>query len=124
MVLALHDVPGSDIPMPPMRETMLAAVQAAMLHFNETMKIVDDLKLCLVRNRTNLPFVTSDNTELLYVDPGRAHELPELCNGLGFKNLIYMAIQARHFHSKWVLAAENRSLCGAGRLQPYPRVAF
>ncbi len=51
------------------------------------------------------------NTELLYVDPSRQHELPELYNGLGFKNLIYMAIQARHFHSQWLLTAENRPLC-------------
>ena len=51
------------------------------------------------------------STELLYVDPGREHELPELYNGLGFKNLIYMAIQARHFHSQWLHTAENRPLC-------------
>lgn len=51
------------------------------------------------------------NTELLYIDPSRQHELPELYNGLGFKNLIYMAIQARHFHSQWVTTAENRPLC-------------
>ncbi|TCI00715.1 ATP-dependent endonuclease [Roseococcus sp. SYP-B2431] len=51
------------------------------------------------------------STELLYVDPNRQHELPELYNGLGFKNLIYMAIQARHFHSQWVMTAENRPLC-------------
>jgi putative ATP-dependent endonuclease of OLD family len=51
------------------------------------------------------------NTELLYVDPSREHELPELYNGLGFKNLIYMAIQARHFHSQWLMTAENRPLC-------------
>lgn len=51
------------------------------------------------------------STELLYVDPSRQHELPELYNGLGFKNLIYMAIQARHFHSQWVMTAENRPLC-------------
>jgi predicted ATP-dependent endonuclease of OLD family len=51
------------------------------------------------------------NTELLYVDPSRQHELPELYNGLGFKNLIYMAIQARHFHSQWLMTAENRPLC-------------
>lgn len=51
------------------------------------------------------------STELLYVDPDRKHELPELYNGLGFKNLIYMAIQARHFHSQWLLTAENRPLC-------------
>lgn len=51
------------------------------------------------------------NTELLYVDAGRQHELPELYNGLGFKNLIYMAIQVRHFHSQWLATAENRPLC-------------
>lgn len=51
------------------------------------------------------------STELLYVDPSRQHELPELYNGLGFKNLIYMAIQARHFHSQWLATAENRPLC-------------
>jgi putative ATP-dependent endonuclease of OLD family len=51
------------------------------------------------------------STELLYVDPSRQHELPELYNGLGFKNLIYMAIQARHFHSQWVTTVENRPLC-------------
>lgn len=51
------------------------------------------------------------STELLYIDPTRQHELPELYNGLGFKNLIYMAIQARHFHSQWVMTIENRPLC-------------
>lgn len=51
------------------------------------------------------------STELLYIDSSRQHELPELYNGLGFKNLIYMAIQARHFHSQWVMTAENRPLC-------------
>lgn len=51
------------------------------------------------------------NTELLYVDSARQHELPELYNGLGFKNLIYMAIQARHFHSQWILTPEKRPLC-------------
>lgn len=51
------------------------------------------------------------STELLYIDPSRQHELPELYNGLGFKNLIYMAIQAQHFHSQWVMTLENRPLC-------------
>lgn len=51
------------------------------------------------------------STELLYVDPSRQHELPELYNGLGFKNLIYMAIQARHFHSQWLMTTEDRPLC-------------
>lgn len=51
------------------------------------------------------------NTDLLYVDTIRGHELPELYNGLGFKNLIYMAIQAKHYHSQWVRTPENRPLC-------------
>ena len=51
------------------------------------------------------------STELMYVDAKHQHELPELYNGLGFKNLIYMAIQARHFHSQWLMTAENRPLC-------------
>jgi putative ATP-dependent endonuclease of OLD family len=53
----------------------------------------------------------SGNTDLLYVDAERGHELPELYNGLGFKNLIYMAIQAKHYHSQWVRTAQNRPLC-------------
>lgn len=51
------------------------------------------------------------STELIYVDARRNHRLPEPYNGLGYKNLIYMAIQARHFHSQWVATAENRPLC-------------
>ncbi|HEY9219029.1 MAG TPA: ATP-dependent endonuclease [Phenylobacterium sp.] len=51
------------------------------------------------------------STELIYVDAARNHRLPEPYNGLGFKNLIYMAIQARHFHSQWIATTENRPLC-------------
>jgi len=51
------------------------------------------------------------STDLLYVDPMSNHELPELYNGLGFKNLIYMAIQAKDFHSQWARTAQNRPLC-------------
>jgi predicted ATP-dependent endonuclease of OLD family len=51
------------------------------------------------------------NTDLLYVDAVRSHELPELYNGLGFKNLIYMAIQAKHYHSQWLRTPTNRPLC-------------
>ncbi len=50
------------------------------------------------------------NTDLLYVDAARGHELPELYNGLGFKNLIYMAVQARDYQSQWMRTAEDRSL--------------
>lgn len=51
------------------------------------------------------------NTELLYIDQDRKHELPELYNGLGFKNLIYIAIQIQHFYSQWLMTAVNRPLC-------------
>lgn len=51
------------------------------------------------------------NTELIYIDPNQGHDLPELYNGLGFKNLIFMAIQARHFHSQWLITPLNRPLC-------------
>jgi putative ATP-dependent endonuclease of the OLD family len=51
------------------------------------------------------------STDLLYIDAARNHELPELYNGLGFKNLIYMAIQAKHYHSQWARTAKNRPLC-------------
>jgi len=51
------------------------------------------------------------STELLYVDTTRGHELPELYNGLGFKNLIFMAIQAKDFHSQWARTVQNRPLC-------------
>ena len=37
------------------------------------------------------------NTELLYIDPNHNHELPEAYNGLGFKNLVYIAIQVSHY---------------------------
>ena len=42
MALAIHDVPGSDLPVPTVREASKEAVQAAMLHYKDTMRIVDD----------------------------------------------------------------------------------
>ena len=65
MVLALHDVPGSDLPVPTVKEAAKEAVQAAMLNYKDTMRIVDDLTLCVVRNRTDSPFVTSDDPVVL-----------------------------------------------------------
>ena len=37
------------------------------------------------------------STDLLYVDTDHEHVLPEVYNGLGFKNLIYMAVQISYF---------------------------
>ncbi len=51
------------------------------------------------------------NTNLLYIDQAKEHELPEQYNGLGFKNLIYMAIQAKHFHAQWARTTKDRPLC-------------
>lgn len=71
---------------------------------------VNDRELRIV-STLNPETALSGNTDLLYVDAERGHELPELYNGLGFKNLIYMAIQAKHYHSQWVRTAQNRPLC-------------
>ncbi len=51
------------------------------------------------------------NTELHYIDTDSQHELPEAYNGLGFKNLIFMAIQASHFQLQWMRTEVNRPLC-------------
>lgn len=51
------------------------------------------------------------STELFYVDSVLSHQLPESYNGLGFKNLIYMAIQISHFHAQWIETEKNRPLC-------------
>ncbi|MBD3678666.1 MAG: AAA family ATPase [Rhodobacteraceae bacterium] len=71
---------------------------------------VNDRELKIV-STLNPEAALRGNTDLLYVDNDRGHELPELYNGLGFKNLIYMAIQAKHYHSQWVRTAQNRPLC-------------
>ena len=86
--------------------------------FDPLIRLIKDLGVPSINDR-ELRIISSlspetalrGSTELLYVDPSRQHELPELYNGLGFKNLIYMAIQARHFHSQWLMTAEDRPLC-------------
>jgi hypothetical protein len=65
MTMSMHDVPGSDIPIPSIREAMKIAVQIAMRTFADSMSIVDDLRVCIVRNRTDRPFVTSDDPAVL-----------------------------------------------------------
>ena len=65
MTLALSDVPGSDLPRPAFREGVKAAAQAMMRQYAKSMRVVDDLKLRIVRNRTDKPFVTSDNPAIL-----------------------------------------------------------
>jgi hypothetical protein len=65
MTGTMHDVPGSDIPIPPLRDAIKTAVQFAMRNFADSMSIVDDLKVCIARNRTDRPFVTSDDPAVL-----------------------------------------------------------
>lgn len=41
------------------------AVQVAMHAFAESMSLVDDLRVCLIRNKTDVPFITSDDPAIL-----------------------------------------------------------
>lgn len=41
------------------------AVQMAMLTYADGMNIVDDLKVCLIKNKTKTPFITSDDPAVL-----------------------------------------------------------
>ena len=51
------------------------------------------------------------NALLSYQDPDSDHSLPEAYNGLGFKNLVYIAIQIVHFQIQWSKTSEDRPLC-------------
>jgi hypothetical protein len=47
------------------QEMMRTSIIAAMHGYADSMRIVDDLKLRIVRNQTSIPFVTSDDPALL-----------------------------------------------------------
>lgn len=87
-------------------------------HFGGLMKVIKGLGVPSINDR-DLKIVSSlsplvalqGSTDLLYVDAKRQHELPESYNGLGFKNLIYMAIQVSHFHLQWMRTEQNRPVC-------------
>lgn len=57
------------------------AVQTAMRIFSDSMHIVDDLKVCLVRNRTKIPFITADDPAIL---ANRWQQQTERTRGLSF----------------------------------------
>lgn len=65
LTFAITDVRGADIERPTFKEAVRNGVIAAMLHYAETMDIVDDLKVRIVRNRTLDPFITSDDPAVL-----------------------------------------------------------
>ena len=71
---------------------------------------VNDRQLRIISSLSS-EMALQGNTSLLYIDPTLNHELPEAYNGLGFKNLIYMAIQISHFHLQWMKTEEKRPLC-------------
>lgn len=87
-------------------------------HFSGLMDVIKGLGVPSINDR-DLKIVSAlsplvalqGNTDLLYIDAERQHELPESYNGLGFKNLIYMAIQISHFHLQWMRTEQNRPLC-------------
>lgn len=59
------------------------AVQMGMRAFSEEMHVIQDLKICLVRNRTSRPFVTSDDPAVFAnrwykEDPRVRHKSPGL----------------------------------------------
>lgn len=54
--------------------------------------------------------VLQSNTTLTYRDETRNHDLPEKYNGLGFKNLIYLAVQICEFHLNWINTDKDRPL--------------
>ncbi len=63
------------------RLSIREAVQEAMLAFVEYMDVLDDLKICLLRNRTSIPFITSDDPAVL---TNRWHLQDKRTRGLSF----------------------------------------
>lgn len=51
------------------------------------------------------------NALLSYLERDSNHMLPEAYNGLGFKNLVYIAIQVAHFQLQWIETSVQRPLC-------------
>ena len=86
-------------------------------HFEGLMGVIRGLGVPSVHDR-DIRIVSSlspetilqGNTDLFYIDKERNHKLPEAYNGLGFKNLVYMAIQISHFHLQWMRTEVNRPL--------------
>lgn len=87
-------------------------------HFQPLMGIIADLGLPSHNDRAmkivstlSSEVALRGSSELFYVDATSSHELPEAYNGLGFKNLVFMAIQIDNFYKQWLATEENRPLC-------------
>lgn len=70
----------------------------------------NDRQLKIISN-LNPEKALSGNAILTYFDTNSKHTLPESYNGLGYKNLIYMAIQVAHFQIQWFNTESERPLC-------------
>lgn len=86
--------------------------------FNDLMHVLKGLGVPSVNDRELKIISTLEpesalkgNTSLIYVDPANDHKLPESYNGLGFKNLIYIAIQTSHYYLQWLSTKNKRPLC-------------
>lgn len=81
MSAGMEEVVGA--PVESLRLSIREAVQMAMHTFVQAIDIVDDLKVCLIRNRTTIPFITSDDPAVItnrwYMEDhrtaGRSHGL-------------------------------------------------
>lgn len=71
---------------------------------------LNDRSLHIISN-LNPEQALSGNTAITYIEDGTNHELPEGYNGLGYKNLIYIAVQIANFQLQWAQMGENRPLC-------------
>lgn len=87
-------------------------------HFQPLMGIIAELGLPSQNDRAmkivsklSSEAALRGSSELFYVDAKSNHELPEAYNGLGFKNLVFMAIQIDNFYKQWLATEENRPLC-------------
>ena len=87
-------------------------------HFRPLMGIIADLglpshndRIMKIVSTLSSEVALRGSSELFYVDATSSHELPEAYNGLGFKNLVFMAIQIDNFYKQWLSTEENRPLC-------------
>ena len=63
MLAGMEHIIGTSLP--DFKPSIKEAVQFAMRAFSEEMHLFNDLKVCLVRNKTSCPFVTSDDPAVI-----------------------------------------------------------
>jgi predicted ATP-dependent endonuclease of OLD family len=86
--------------------------------FSPLLDIIRDLGFPAIHDR-DLQIITkltpeealNTGADLVYVELGTNHHLPEAYNGLGFKNLIYLTIQVAHYQIRWAAIENNRPFC-------------